>query len=150
MSAPPPVRALVAVEAAAPATVAEALRAAVGLTLRGAAVEVILADPDRPLLPDAARARATLALFGHPVRGPAHLDAALASATVIEVWRDPPPAAITLRPGPAAEAGALLHLCRSTVAAPVAGVQVLHLDADDGWPDRVLDHLLAGGAVAVW
>ena len=61
---------------------AEALRAALGLTLRGAAVEVA---HDGPLLtPAARRAAETLASFGHAVG--VELAAALARADRVEVW----------------------------------------------------------------
>ncbi|MEJ7602580.1 MAG: hypothetical protein WKG01_32105 [Kofleriaceae bacterium] len=61
---------------------AEALRAALGLTLRGATVEVVV---DEPLLsPLAERAAATLRAFGHVVAS--DLPAALARATIVEVW----------------------------------------------------------------
>lgn len=61
---------------------AEALRAALGLTLRGARVEVAV---DEPLLtPLAQRAAATLRAFGHPV-GVA-LAEALPRADRVEVW----------------------------------------------------------------
>lgn len=61
---------------------AEALRAALGLTLRGAKVEVVV---DGPLLtPLAERAAATLRSFDHPVGS--ELAAALARADVVEVW----------------------------------------------------------------
>jgi hypothetical protein len=61
---------------------AEALRAALGLTLRGARVEVAV---DEPLLtPLARRAAETLRAFGHPV-GVA-LEDALARADRVEVW----------------------------------------------------------------
>ena len=59
----------------------EALRAALGLTLRGARVVVCV---DEPLLtPLAERAAATLASFGHRVGVP--LAEALA-ADIVEVW----------------------------------------------------------------
>ena len=65
-----------------PARQAEALRAALGLTLRGATVEVVI---DEPLLsPLAERAAATLRAFGHVIAS--DLAAALARATVVEVW----------------------------------------------------------------
>lgn len=61
---------------------AEALRAALGITLRGGRVEVVL---DGPLLtPLARRAADTLVAFGHVVG--AELGAALARADVVEVW----------------------------------------------------------------
>jgi hypothetical protein len=65
---------------------AEALRAALGLTLRGAAVEVA---HDGPLLtPLARRAADTLRSFGHAVvdAAEAELAEALARADAVEVW----------------------------------------------------------------
>ena len=61
---------------------AEALRAALGLTLRGASVEVAVAEP--LLSPLAERAAATLRSFGHAVG----VDAAeaLGRASAVEVW----------------------------------------------------------------
>lgn len=60
----------------------EALRAALGLTLRGALVEVVV---DEPLLtPLAERSAVTLRSFGHVVG--ANLADALARATAVEVW----------------------------------------------------------------
>ena len=65
---------------------AEALRAALGLTLRGARVEVAVAEP--LLSPLAQRAVDTLRSFGHTVRDPAgaELGEALARADRVEVW----------------------------------------------------------------
>lgn len=65
---------------------AEALRAALGLTLRGAAVEVALAGP--LCSPLARRAAETLRAFGHVVvEGPAEgLAEAIARADAVEVW----------------------------------------------------------------
>lgn len=61
---------------------AEALRAALGVTLRGARVEVVV---DEPLLtPLAQRAADTLRSFGHVVG--AELAEAVSRATVVEVW----------------------------------------------------------------
>jgi hypothetical protein len=60
----------------------EALRAALGLTLRGAHVEVVV---DEPLLtPLAERSAVTLRSFGHAVG--ADLASALERATAVEVW----------------------------------------------------------------
>lgn len=60
----------------------EALRAALGVTLRGGRVEVVV---DGPLLtPLARRAAATLEAFGHVVG--TDLIAALARAQAVEVW----------------------------------------------------------------
>jgi hypothetical protein len=69
---------------------AEALRAALGLTLRGARVEVAVAEP--LLTPLARRAADTLRSFGHVVGhlagDPAgvELAGALARADRVEVW----------------------------------------------------------------
>ncbi len=61
---------------------AEALRAALGLTLRGAVVAVVV---EAPLLsPLAERAALTLRAFGHVVGVP--LAEALARADAVEVW----------------------------------------------------------------
>lgn len=61
---------------------AEALRAALGVTLRGGHVEVVV---DEPLLsPLARRAAETLRSFGHVVG--AELEPALARAGAVEVW----------------------------------------------------------------
>ena len=65
---------------------AEALRAALGLTLRGARVEVCV---DQPLLsPLAQRAADTLRSFGHGVgsASPQAVAAALTRADRVEVW----------------------------------------------------------------
>jgi hypothetical protein len=64
---------------------AEALRAALGLTLRGARVEVQVTGP--LLTPLARRAADTLRSFGHPVGEPGvELGDALARADRVEVW----------------------------------------------------------------
>ena len=60
----------------------EALRAALGLTLRGATVEVVVDEPF--LTPLAERAATTLRSFGHVIH--TDLPAALARADAIEVW----------------------------------------------------------------
>jgi hypothetical protein len=62
---------------------AEALRAALGLTLRGARVEVAVAEP--LLTPLARRAADTLRSFGYAV-GDVALADALARADRVEVW----------------------------------------------------------------
>jgi len=61
---------------------AEALRAALGLTLRGARVEVVVADP--LLTPLARRAADTLRSFGHAVG--VELADALPRADRVEIW----------------------------------------------------------------
>jgi hypothetical protein len=60
---------------------AEALRAALGLTLRGARVEVVVDDP--LLTPLAERAAATLRSFGYPVGADRSV---LDRADAVEVW----------------------------------------------------------------
>jgi hypothetical protein len=60
----------------------EALRAALGLTLRGASVEVVLYGP--LLTPVARRAADTLRSFGHTVG--VDLASALPGADAVEVW----------------------------------------------------------------
>ena len=85
-SAPPTQAVLVVVRTRDPHRQAEALRAALGLTLRGARVEVCLDEP--PATPLARRAADTLRSFGHAI-GPAAGDAlavALARADRVEVW----------------------------------------------------------------
>lgn len=89
MTAPP---VLVIVRTRDPDRQAEALRAALGLTLRGARVEVAIeasGDVAQALAtPLARRAAATLRSFGYPVgvvAGEA-LAAALARAGRVEVW----------------------------------------------------------------
>lgn len=77
-------RTLIVVEAATPARVEEALRAALGATLRGAAVEVWL-PPDRELTALARRAVGVLESFGHRVHAGGDVEA-LSSADAVEVW----------------------------------------------------------------
>lgn len=73
---------LVVVRTRDPHRQSEALRAALGVTLRGARVEVAV---DEPLLtPLAERSAATLRSFGHAV-GVDLIDA-LARAEIVEVW----------------------------------------------------------------
>jgi len=73
---------LVIVRTRDPHRQSEALRAALGLTLRGARVEVAI---DEPLLtPLAQRSAETLTSFGHPV-GVDQAEA-LARAGAVEVW----------------------------------------------------------------
>lgn len=77
---------LVIVRATDPHRQAEALRAALGLTLRGAGVEVALGAPPATAL--ARRAVDTLRSFGHRVEplAEAGLAEALARAARVEVW----------------------------------------------------------------
>jgi hypothetical protein len=65
-----------------PVRQAEALRAALGLTLRGARVEVVVEG--KLLSPLAERSAATLRSFGHAVG--VDLAEALARADRVEVW----------------------------------------------------------------
>lgn len=64
-------RVAVIVRSSAPDRVAEALRAAVGLGLRGDRIDVVLAPGARPALadPQVTRAAATLIALGHEVHG---------------------------------------------------------------------------------
>jgi len=73
---------VVVVQTRDPARQAEALRAALGVTLRGARVEVVVDGPLRT--PLAQRAAVTLQSFGHVVG--ADLVDALGRADAVEVW----------------------------------------------------------------
>lgn len=73
---------LVVVRTRDPHRQSEALRAALGVTLRGARVEVVVEEPF--LTPLAERSAATLRSFGHPVG--VELAEAIGRATVVEVW----------------------------------------------------------------
>ena len=74
---------VVIVQARDPHRQAEALRAALGLTLRGSRVHVIV---DAPLAtPLAQRAADTLRSFGHHV-GPGDVASAIRAADAVEVW----------------------------------------------------------------
>jgi hypothetical protein len=78
----------VVVRAGDPARVAEALRAALGLTLRGDPV-LALVDAGAPLSPAAERAAATLRSFGHEVlvgAPPDTVAARVRAARAVEVW----------------------------------------------------------------
>lgn len=76
-------RILVVATSGDPHRQAEALRAALGLTLRGGSIEVLVPEP---LLSAAAvRAADTLRSFGHLVHD-RPLSAALADADAVEIW----------------------------------------------------------------
>jgi len=79
-------RLLVVVRTRDPHRQAEALRAALGLTLRGSGVDVILDEP--PATPLAQRAVDTLLSFGHRVAAASasELAAAIREARAVEVW----------------------------------------------------------------
>ena len=130
------------------ATADEALRGALGLTLRGAHVHVVLTEPGLAFGPQGQRATATLELFGHRVEGTGAPAAALVAADVVEIWGE-------VSPGPAGPGpDPLTHLVRPGRAPAFGspGQRVLHLepDLDDARADLLLDDLLAGGPVAVW
>ncbi len=79
-------RIVIVVRATRRERIIEALRAAVGLTLRGASLEVVLAEkvPDGP---DLERALAVLTAFGHRVsRHEDRIGVAVRGADVVEVW----------------------------------------------------------------
>lgn len=143
------------------AAVAEALRAAVGLTLRGDRVEVAIAAEALDLAgTDGARAAATLALFGHPVRvvGPAGDDDArpALAADIVELWAHAHALAPTLTPGPRRR----LHLVRPGHVLSTAITdddRVLHLPTpatpaatDPDVHDRLLAAILAADVALVW
>lgn len=145
------------------AVVAEALRAAVGLTLRGDRVEVaIAADALAAAGASGARAVATLALFDHPVRiatpGDADALAPALAADVVELWGD----VAALAPAVPAGEHARLHLARAGRVPPApAGERVLHLSAStataadaiaaaDTHHDVLLAAILAADVVLVW
>ena len=79
-----PRRVIITVRTSDEARVAEALRAAVGVTLRGDSVAVYLAAAP-PSSPRIARATDTLRLLGHTVREGSP-GAALRAADAVEVW----------------------------------------------------------------
>lgn len=69
--------------------IAEALRAAVGLTLRGDAITVVFGDAAKRHAGEAkiARALGTLEMLGHTIaRGDALIPRIIADADAIEVW----------------------------------------------------------------
>lgn len=80
----------VAVTTREPARIAEALRAAVGLGLRGDEVTVAFAGSAAPSdassEPAAAKALATLRALGRRIEGPEGLAEILTRADAVEVW----------------------------------------------------------------
>jgi hypothetical protein len=74
---------LVVIRTRDPHRQSEALRAALGLTLRGGTVHVLL--DESPATPLAQRAVDTLVSFGHHV-GPGDLTAEIRNADAVEVW----------------------------------------------------------------
>ena len=106
-----------------PATVAEAWRAAVGVSLRGARIAVAPRPGAAEGGADAARARATLALFGHEVAA----DPDDVTADVYQRWCDG-----VARPGHAsARREPVVHLVRPgrAVGAVAPGDRVVELSA---------------------
>jgi hypothetical protein len=90
-----PRRLCIVIRAAAPPRIAEALRAALGLGLRGDQVRVLAPPlaplPDGPARALALRAVATLGALGHPVETIASADdpaiaAAIRDVDAVEVW----------------------------------------------------------------
>ncbi len=82
---------LVVVGATRRERIAEALRAALGLSLRGDRLEVIVLERARAAIerpdPDIARALATLRLLGHRIRSDGgELGRLLRTADAVEVW----------------------------------------------------------------
>ncbi len=163
---------LVLARATDPHRQSEALRAALGLTLRGATVTTFVDAPlDTPL---AERAAATLRSFGHPVEATGITTGlALAEADAIEVWTDdvpaPPPPTTTppTRSQPrrvAIAAAPTLHLVRRGTRARLApGDWLVDLDrlqlADRGTSrlppgpithDQLVDLIAAAHRVVTW
>lgn|GEM_PF-1992002 len=134
----------IVVDAADPVRVGEAWRAAVGVSLRGARVTVATVDGSGEGGPAAARARATLALFGHDVEG----DPAALAADVIELWRDDGGQMQAAAPP---RAHTIVHLVRAgrRAAAVAPGDRVLQLD-DDVDHAAILDALIAADVACVW
>ncbi len=117
---------------------AEGLRAALGLTLRGAEVTATAAPPASPL---AQRAIDTLVPFGHRVTETIDLD-----ADAVEVWTGPTPVEFPLTRG----TRRILHLCR---AAPPAGAvakgdTVVYLSGADH--DELVAAIFAHDLVVTW
>ncbi len=148
---------------ASTATVAEALRAAVGLTLRGDRVALAIAREALAAAgPAGARAVATLTMFGHRVDVVTEAGTALAAldGDAIEVWGDASTLVERAGAGPAPR----LHLVRAgRRALTAAPARVLHLAgeaaddqalAPDDAPGRrwhaVLDAILAADVTVVW
>ncbi|HLU68486.1 MAG TPA: hypothetical protein VKZ63_19510 [Kofleriaceae bacterium] len=125
---------LVVVTAAAADRVSEALRAGLGLGLRGDPVEVLLVGPAAELAargaggdPRVARALATLELLGRPARAVSR-DEALAAAgraRAVEVWSDPAPATrrLVLRRG-----GEAIELDPRALDSRLVAEQILEAD----------------------
>lgn len=139
----------VVIGAVDPETRDEAMRAALGLTLRDAKVHVVIAPLGVQLVGESQRARSLLSMMGHQVDNPGVVSAATRAADAIEVWGP-----VETAPGLPAPPGQLTHLVRPgrRPACPIPGEPVLELprvlDRDDA--DRILDQLLAGGPVAIW
>ena len=121
---------------------AEGLRAALGLTLRGADVVAVTAPPASPL---AQRAIATLVPFGHRVEAALELD-----ADAVEIWTGPDAASFPC----ARPAGRrLLHLVRG--AAPPDGAvanadTVVYLSGTGPEYDQLVALAFAHDLVVTW
>jgi hypothetical protein len=119
---------------------AEGLRAALGLTLRGADVLAVTAPPTSPL---AQRAIATLEPFGHRVTTAIDLD-----ADAVEVWTgDAPVTFPVVRRGPRR----ILHIIRGTAppdGAVANGDSVVYLSEVDH--DELVALAFAHDLVITW
>ncbi len=118
---------------------AEGLRAALGLTLRGADVTAVTAAPESPL---AKRSIDTLVPFGHRVTDAIDLD-----ADAVEVWTGPAPASFAIAHGPRR----ILHLVRTTPppeGAVASGDTVVYLSGVDH--DELVAHAFAHDLVVTW
>lgn len=130
---------------------AEALRAALGVTLRGAEVEVVLDEP--PKTPLAQRAATTLQSFGHAVsqRGE------LGSADVVEVWTGPEnvgASASVRATSPAAGRRRTLHLVRPNGVLPDGAVAdgdaVVYLKDGPVDHDHLIERIFSADRVITW
>ncbi|MBK7534493.1 MAG: hypothetical protein IPI49_03790 [Myxococcales bacterium] len=149
-------RVAVVIRAADSARVEEAMRAALGLTLRGATVSVQV-TPAQLATPLALRAAAALASFGHHV-GPSA--PSLSDTEVLEVWTDVGPGvtaegavdgaaegavdgAAEVRPEPEPEpdpARRVLHLLRPAAPHPRLGPSDYLVRLDDTGPVLATGH----------
>jgi hypothetical protein len=148
-AAPPVLTIAIVIDHRDPAAVAEAWRAAVGVSLRGARVIVAVRPGSADGGAAAQRAQATLALFGHAVDG----DPDRVAADVIEHWCDGAPPARGPVPSPLGEPSRapVVHLVRAgrAVGAVAADDRVLQLGTADVDFAQVLDAIAAAPA-RVW
>jgi len=117
----------------------DALRAALGLTLRGARVHVAITNAATPLGAQGLRARATLEMFNHTVTEGGAIGDALLAGT-IEVW-GPVRAALESPPTDLVDRRRI-HLLRPGHAVPTRPRDALVLHLPDALHDDLADQLL--------